>query len=68
MAQNPAPADPAAPAPDASTDTTTTAAIDKSTLTEMPATDVRAEEMIGTTVYGADDANVGEIGDVVLYG
>jgi sporulation protein YlmC with PRC-barrel domain len=66
MAQNPAPADPAAPVPDASTDTTTTAAIDKSTLTEIPATDIRAEEMIGTTVYGANDANVGEIGDVVL--
>ena len=66
MAQNPAPADPAAPAPEASTDTTTTAAIDKSTLTELPATDVRAEEMIGTTVYGADDADIGEIGDVVL--
>ena len=66
MAQNPAPADPAAPAPEASTDTTTTAAIDKSTLTEIPATDVRAEEMIGTTVYGMDDADIGEIGDVVL--
>ena len=61
-----APADPAAPAPDASTDTTTTAAIDKSTLTEMPTADIRAEQMVGTTVYGADDANVGEIGDVVL--
>ena len=59
-----APADPAAP--DASTDATTTAAIDKSTLTEIPAAEVRAEDMIGTTVYGADDANVGEIGDVVL--
>lgn len=66
MAQNPAPADPAAPAPDASTDTTTTGAIDKSTLTELPATDVRAEEMIGTKVYGAGDVDVGEIGDVVL--
>jgi sporulation protein YlmC with PRC-barrel domain len=68
----PAPSDqtaqtePAAPAPDASTDTTTTAAIDKSTLKELPATEVRAEEMIGTTVYGAGDVNVGEIGDVVL--
>ncbi|MEQ1943407.1 PRC-barrel domain-containing protein [Mesorhizobium sp. VNQ89] len=58
--------DPAAPAPDASTDQTTTAAIDRSTLTEMPADQIRAEEMIGTTVYGANDANVGEIGDVVL--
>ena len=32
----------------------------------MPAAEIRAEEMVGTTVYGADDANVGEIGDVVL--
>lgn len=66
MAESPAPADPAAPAPEASTDATKTAAIDKSTLTELAAADVRAEEMIGTTVYGADDANVGEIGDVLL--
>ncbi len=44
----------------------TTAAIDKSTLTKMPGTEIRAEEMMGTTVYGADDARVGEIGDVVL--
>lgn len=57
---------PAEPAPAASTDTTTTAAIDRSTLKEMPAGDIRAEEMVGTTVYGTDDANVGEIGDVVL--
>jgi sporulation protein YlmC with PRC-barrel domain len=62
MAQNPAPVDPDATAPD----TTKTAAIDKSTLTEMPAADIRAEELVGTTVYGADDVNVGEIGDVVL--
>lgn len=55
-----------APAPEAGTDTTTTAAIDRSTLTEMPASEIRAEDMIGTTVYGADDTNVGEIGDVVL--
>jgi sporulation protein YlmC with PRC-barrel domain len=66
MAQNPAPADPAAPAPDASTDTTTTGAIDKSTLTELPAADITAEEMVGTTVYGANDETVGEIGDVAL--
>lgn len=64
----PAPADQMAEGTDpaASTDTTTTAAIDRSTLKEMPAGDIRAEEMVGTTVYGADDANVGEIGDVVL--
>ena len=65
MAQETTPAVPAAP--DASgTDTTKTGAIDRSTLTEMPAGEIRAEEMVGTTVYGADDANVGEIGDVVL--
>ena len=62
-AQATPPADPAAPA---ATDETKTAAIDKSTLTELPAADIRAEDMIGTTVYGADDVNVGEIGDVVL--
>lgn len=66
MAQNPAPADPAAPAPETTTDTTTTGAIDKSTLTELPAADIRAEEMVGTTVYGANDERVGEIGDVAL--
>ena len=48
------------------TDPTQTAAIDKSTLTEMPAGEIRAEDLKGTTVYGANDANVGEIGDVVL--
>jgi len=48
------------------TDTTQTAAIDRSTLTEMPVGEIRSEDLVGTTVYGADDANVGEIGDVVL--
>ena len=58
---------PAAPATDATApDATTTAAIDRSTLTEIPNGDIRAEEMVGTTVYGANDANVGEIGDVIL--
>ncbi|MDQ6433598.1 PRC-barrel domain-containing protein [Mesorhizobium sp. LHD-90] len=57
-----APADTTAPAPDQ----TTTGAIDKSTLTEMPAGDIRSEELVGTTVYGANDADLGEIGDVVL--
>jgi sporulation protein YlmC with PRC-barrel domain len=28
--------------------------------------DISAEELIGTTVYGANDDNIGEIGDVVL--
>jgi hypothetical protein len=50
----------------AATDTTTTAAIDKSKLTEVPAADIRSEDLVGTTVYGMNDANVGEIGDVVL--
>ena len=59
-----APADPAAPA----TDQTTTAAVDKSTLTEMPAGDLRTEDLVGTTVYGANDEMIGEIGDVVLEG
>jgi hypothetical protein len=62
-AQATPPADPAAPAP---TDETTTGAIDKSQLTELPATDLRAEDIIGTTVYGAGDVQVGEIGDVAL--
>ncbi|MCV3207754.1 PRC-barrel domain-containing protein [Mesorhizobium sp. YC-39] len=57
---------PAATAPDAkATDPTETAAIDKSTLTEMPAGEIRGDDLKGTTVYGANDAKVGEIGDVV---
>ncbi|MEO5325410.1 PRC-barrel domain-containing protein [Mesorhizobium sp. CC13] len=76
-AQAPAPATPEAtppattaqaPAtPDATaTDQTKTTSIDKSALKQLPATDIRAEEMVGTTVYGADDANIGEIGDIVM--
>ncbi|RUW57714.1 PRC-barrel domain-containing protein [Mesorhizobium sp. M7A.F.Ca.US.008.03.1.1] len=58
---------PAATTPDASApDQTRTAAIDKSTLTEMPVGEIRADDLKGTTVYGANDATVGEIGDVVL--
>jgi sporulation protein YlmC with PRC-barrel domain len=60
-----APADDTAAAP-AATDTTETAAIDRSTLKEVNAAELRTEDFVGTTVYGADDANVGEIGDVVL--
>jgi sporulation protein YlmC with PRC-barrel domain len=70
-------ADPAAPATDdtaaatdpaapAATDTTQTAAIDRSTLTEVPVDQISSEDLVGTTVYGANDENVGEIGDVVL--
>ncbi|ADV10600.1 PRC-barrel domain-containing protein [Mesorhizobium ciceri] len=61
-AQAPAPTTPDASAPDQ----TKTAAIDKSTLTEMPVGEIRADDLKGTTVYGANDAKVGEIGDVVL--
>ncbi|RWP63991.1 PRC-barrel domain-containing protein [Mesorhizobium sp.] len=69
----PAPADktaeaPAAATPDATPDQTQTAAIDKSALTEMPVDKIRSEELVGTTVYGANDVNLGEIGDVVLTG
>lgn len=48
------------------TDAMATAAIDKSSLNPFDTSNVRAEDLAGTTVYGADDANVGEIGDVVL--
>jgi len=63
-----APTDKTAEAPAATTapDQTRTAAIDKSTLTEMPIGEVRGEDLKGATVYGANDAKVGEIGDVVL--
>jgi sporulation protein YlmC with PRC-barrel domain len=47
-------------------DQTRTGAIDKSTLSEMSTDQIRAEDLVGTTVYGANDANVGEIGDVIL--
>ncbi|PWK64950.1 PRC-barrel domain-containing protein [Aminobacter sp. AP02] len=59
---------PVAPtAPDVTTtDKTTTSAIDKSTLKELPSADLRAEELMGTTVYGADDASIGEIGDILM--
>ena len=60
------PATTEAPAAPAATDETKTAAIDKSQLKEIPAGEIRSEELIGTTVYGANDKNVGEIGDVVL--
>ncbi|TPL87168.1 PRC-barrel domain-containing protein [Mesorhizobium sp. B2-3-12] len=63
-----APADKTAAAPADATapDQTQTAAIDKSTLTAMPVGEIRADDLKGTTVYGANDAKVGEIGDVVL--
>lgn len=57
----------AAPAEDgAATDETQTAAIDRSTLSEVQTGDISAEEFVGTTVYGANDETIGEIGDVIL--
>ncbi|AZO60931.1 MULTISPECIES: PRC-barrel domain-containing protein [unclassified Mesorhizobium] len=50
----------------AATDTTKTASIDKSTLNEMPMGNIRVDDLKGTTVYGANDVEIGEIGDVVL--
>lgn len=50
----------------AGTDATQTAAIDRTTLTEVPAANLTAENLVGTTVYGANDSNVGSIGDIVL--
>lgn len=50
----------------AAPDATQTAAIDRSTLTEVPVDKLTAETLVGTTVYGANDANVGSISDIVL--
>ncbi len=54
-----------APAADA-VDDTETSAIDRSTLTETAVTGMSADDFIGTTVYGANDENVGSINDVIL--
>jgi sporulation protein YlmC with PRC-barrel domain len=65
----PAPTDQSAQVPAAdgsSTDASQTTTTDKSTLTEVPADKISADNLIGTTVYGTDDARVGKIGDVVL--
>ena len=48
------------------TDRTTTGAIDRSQLQPWDTSSISADELIGTTVYGADDERIGEIGDVVL--
>jgi len=48
------------------TDSTETAAIDRSTLSDVDAGSLSADNIIGTTVYGQNDENVGEISDVVL--
>ncbi|RST85096.1 PRC-barrel domain containing protein [Aquibium carbonis] len=53
-------------APAAGTDDTRTAAIDRSTLQPLAAEELTADNLIGTTVYGVNDENVGEVGDLVL--
>ncbi|WP_187968373.1 PRC-barrel domain-containing protein [Aquibium microcysteis] len=53
-------------APAAGTDETRTAAIDRSTLQPMAAEDLTAENIIGSTVYGNNEENVGEVGDLVM--
>lgn len=65
-AQAPAAPMPAAPAAESSTDQMQTGAIDRSKLTELPADKMTAEELVGSNVYGANDADVGEVGDVLL--
>lgn len=52
----------------AATDQTATAAIDRSKLKELNTAEIRSEDLVGTTVYGANEENIGEIGDVVLQG
>ncbi|SFQ19441.1 PRC-barrel domain-containing protein [Mesorhizobium sp. NFR06] len=53
------------PATSAATDQTATASIDKSALTDLPSEKISAANLIGTNVYGADDAKVGQIGDIL---
>ncbi|TKT75314.1 PRC-barrel domain-containing protein [Aquamicrobium sp. LC103] len=48
------------------TDQTQTSAIDRSTLTEVDEASISSDQLVGTTVYGADDENIGSINDVVL--
>src|SRR5262245_56188478 len=50
----------------AATDETKTAAIDKSKLKEVPAGDIRSQDLVGTTVYGANDESIGKIGDIAM--
>jgi sporulation protein YlmC with PRC-barrel domain len=62
-----APADTMAQAPAAQpTDEVQTGAIDRSSLNAVEMGQVRTEDFVGTTVYGANDENVGEVGDVIM--
>lgn len=61
-----APADDTAEDTAAAPDDTATAAIDRADLQPLAIGDIRTEDFVGTTVYGANDENVGSIGDVAL--
>jgi sporulation protein YlmC with PRC-barrel domain len=45
---------------------TTMAATDKASLSPVDPGKIRSQDLVGTTVYGANDERVGEIGDLVL--
>ncbi len=48
------------------TDPMETAAIDRSTLQGVEENQLRAEDLIGTTIYGANEENIGSVGDILL--
>lgn len=48
------------------TDTMATASIDRSSMTMVTADKLSADDLIGRTVYGANDDNIGEVSDVLL--
>lgn len=50
----------------ADTDNTRTSAIDRSTLKEAQNDQISAEAFVGTTVYGANEENIGEVSDVIM--
>lgn len=50
----------------AETDTMETGAVDPNTLDGVEVGTISADDLIGTTVYGANDENVGSVGDVIL--
>ncbi|MEP3435979.1 MAG: PRC-barrel domain-containing protein [Hoeflea sp.] len=43
-----------------------TTPVDRSKMTAVNATELSADDLIGRTVYGANDENIGEVGDVLL--
>ena len=49
-----------------SANTSTAAASDKASMSPVDPGKIRSQDLVGTTVYGANDASVGEVGDIVL--